>query len=163
METFHSFVLKIVVFHPPTGWQFLPIFMLTFIFIIFQAPLTTFDCRKFFSRKRITISPYEFCVWDETGDDCAGDLATALFTIHNGRLFVVGLRSYAETDEEVRLYTFFVMLCQISGLLLIFCRTLLIQLNIREFTLKLVATWNGFQLCSMRMLEKQRRRIELEF
>ena len=40
-------------------------------------------------------------MWDETGDDCAGDLATALFTIHNGRLFVVGLRSYAETDEEV--------------------------------------------------------------
>ncbi|XP_070492445.1 melanization protease 1-like [Chironomus tepperi] len=66
----------------------------------FAAPLTTFDCRKFFARKRITISPYEFCVWDETGDDCAGDLATALFTIHNGRLFVVGLRSYAETDEE---------------------------------------------------------------
>jgi len=46
-------------------------------------------------------------VWDETGDDCAGDLATALFTIHNGRLFVVGLRSYAETDEEVSLCSYF--------------------------------------------------------
>ncbi|KAG5675206.1 hypothetical protein PVAND_005130 [Polypedilum vanderplanki] len=66
----------------------------------FAAPLSTFDCRKFFSRKRIAISQYEFCVWDETGDDCAGDLATALFTIHNGRLFLVGLRSYAETDDE---------------------------------------------------------------
>lgn len=83
--------------HPPTNTHFHAHFHIHH----FQAPLTTFDCRKFFSRKRITISPYEFCVWDETGDDCAGDLATALFTIHNGRLFVVGLRSYAETDEEV--------------------------------------------------------------
>lgn len=41
-------------------------------------------------------------MWDETGDDCAGDIATALFTIHNGRLFLVGLKSYAETDDEVR-------------------------------------------------------------
>lgn len=70
-------------------------------FLIIQAPLTTYDCRKFFSRKRITISPHDFCVWDETGDDCAGDIATALFTIHNGRYILVGLKSYAETDDEV--------------------------------------------------------------
>lgn len=40
-------------------------------------------------------------MWDETGDDCAGDIATALFTIHNGRFFLVGLKSYAETNDEV--------------------------------------------------------------
>lgn len=74
-----------------------------------QAPLSTFDCRKFFSRKHITISQYEFCVWDETGDDCAGDIATALFSIHNGRLYLVGLRSYAETDDEVRTFCYFTM------------------------------------------------------
>lgn len=38
-------------------------------------------------------------MWDEAGDDCAGDLATALFTIHNGRFFLVGLKSYAETND----------------------------------------------------------------
>lgn len=43
-------------------------------------------------------------MWDETGDDCAGDIATALFTVHNGRYILVGLKSYAETDDEVSFY-----------------------------------------------------------
>ncbi|CRL00374.1 CLUMA_CG013642, isoform A [Clunio marinus] len=66
----------------------------------FAAPLSSFDCRQFFSRKHIAISKQEFCVWDETGDDCAGDIGNALFTTHNGRLFLVGLRSYAETNDD---------------------------------------------------------------
>lgn len=67
--------------------------------MLLQAPLSSFDCRQFFSRKRMTISNQEFCVWDESGDDCTGDIGNPLFTIHNGRLFVVGLRSYVESDE----------------------------------------------------------------
>ena len=52
----------------------------------------------------------------------------------------------------------FILLCLVKYPVffsnLFFCRTLLIQLNIRAFILKLEATWNGFQLWSMRMLEK---------
>lgn len=47
----------------------------------------------------MAISTQEFCVWDESGDDCTGDIGNPLFTIHNGRLFVVGLRSYVESDD----------------------------------------------------------------
>jgi hypothetical protein len=43
-------------------------------------------------------------VWDTTGDDCAGDISSALFAIHNGRLFIAGLRSYAETNNDVCIY-----------------------------------------------------------
>lgn len=50
----------------------------------------------------MTITHQEFCVWDESGDDCTGDIGTPLFTTHNGRLFVIGLRSYAETDDVKR-------------------------------------------------------------
>lgn len=49
----------------------------------------------------MAISQQEFCVWDESGDDCTGDIGNPLFTTHNGRLFVVGLRSYAETDDVI--------------------------------------------------------------
>jgi len=66
----------------------------------FAAPLSSFDCKQLFSRKHMTITHQEFCVWDESGDDCTGDIGTPLFTTHNGRLFVIGLRSYAETDDE---------------------------------------------------------------
>lgn len=70
--------------------------------LFFQAPLSSFDCRQFFSRKRMAISQQEFCVWDESGDDCTSDIGNPLFTVHNGRLFVVGLRSYAETDDVIK-------------------------------------------------------------
>lgn len=55
----------------------------------------------------MTVSNQEFCAWDEAGDDCAGDIGSPLFTIHNGRFFVVGLRSYVETDEVSNLIEFF--------------------------------------------------------
>lgn len=41
----------------------------------------------------------ELCVWDEIGDDCAGDIGNPLFSLHNDRFHVVGLRSYVETNE----------------------------------------------------------------
>lgn len=66
---------------------------------VVQAPLSSFDCRQFFSRKRMSVSNQEFCVWDESGDDCTGDIGNPLFTLHNGRFFVVGLRSYVESDD----------------------------------------------------------------
>jgi hypothetical protein len=47
----------------------------------------------------MTVSNQEFCAWDVSGDDCTGDIGNPLFYIHNGRFFVVGLRSYVETDE----------------------------------------------------------------
>jgi hypothetical protein len=50
----------------------------------------------------MTISQQDFCVWDEVNDDCTGGgIGNPLFTTHNGRLFVIGLRSYAESDDDV--------------------------------------------------------------
>ena len=46
------------------------------------------------------LSAQQFCVWDETGDDCVGDVATPVFTTSNGRFIVVGLNSYMDSDEE---------------------------------------------------------------
>lgn len=37
-------------------------------------PLSTQDCEIMFKRKRATLTPEEFCAWDETGDSCTGDL-----------------------------------------------------------------------------------------
>lgn len=63
------------------------------------------------------ISQQEFCVWDESGDDCTGDIGNPLFTTHNGRFFVIGLRSYAESDDvnETILSNFGVILMNFSG------------------------------------------------
>ena len=75
------------------------LYFMSFSHVSLQAPLTSFDCRQFFSRKRMAVSNQMFCVWDETGDDCTGDIGNPLFTIHNGRFFVIGLRSYVESDD----------------------------------------------------------------
>jgi coagulation factor X len=64
-----------------------------------QAPLSSFDCKQFFARKHMTVTRQQFCAWDESGDDCTGDIGGPMFTVHNGRLFVVGLRSYLESDD----------------------------------------------------------------
>lgn len=47
----------------------------------------------------MTVTRQQFCAWDESGDDCTGDIGGPMFTVHNGRLFVVGLRSYLESDD----------------------------------------------------------------
>lgn len=46
------------------------------------------------------LTPEQFCVWDESGDDCVGDIATPVFTINNGRFIVVGLNSYIDSEED---------------------------------------------------------------
>lgn len=74
-------------------------------YVLLQVPLSSFDCRQFFLRKRMAVSNQEFCVWDESGDECTGDIGNPLFTMHNGRLFVVGLRSYVESDDVRNLIT----------------------------------------------------------
>lgn len=41
---------------------------------ITTSPLSPQDCEIMFRRKRAKITADEFCVWDETGDSCTGDL-----------------------------------------------------------------------------------------
>lgn len=57
--------------------------------------LTPRDCHIFFRKNGATITNDEFCAWDESGDTCTGDLGAPLIGKHNGRFYVIGLKSYA--------------------------------------------------------------------
>ncbi|KAJ6632687.1 Plasma kallikrein [Pseudolycoriella hygida] len=63
-------------------------------------PLTPQDCEIMFRRKNATITPEEFCAWDENGDSCTGDLGGPLTTIDNGRYSVIGLNSHINTKVK---------------------------------------------------------------
>lgn len=57
--------------------------------------LTQKDCQILFRRHQAELGPKEFCAWDETGDNCTGDLGGPLMVKLQGRYHVVGLNSYA--------------------------------------------------------------------
>ncbi|XP_055616794.1 CLIP domain-containing serine protease B4-like [Toxorhynchites rutilus septentrionalis] len=59
------------------------------------------DCQILFRRHQAELGPKEFCVWDETGDDCTGDLGGPLVTTLGGRFHVVGLNSYALAKSKI--------------------------------------------------------------
>ncbi|XP_065077044.1 CLIP domain-containing serine protease B4-like [Ochlerotatus camptorhynchus] len=53
------------------------------------------DCQILFRRHKAELGLKEFCVWDETGDNCTGDLGGPLMVKLDGRYHVIGLNSYA--------------------------------------------------------------------
>lgn len=53
------------------------------------------DCQILFRRHQAELGPKEFCAWDETGDNCTGDLGGPLMAKLSGRYHVIGLNSYA--------------------------------------------------------------------
>lgn len=64
-------------------------------------PLAPRDCNIYFRRKGATVSEDEFCAWDESGDTCTGDLGGPLISKLSGRFYVVGLNSYALSNQEL--------------------------------------------------------------
>lgn len=64
-------------------------------------PLAPRDCHIMFRRKGATLTNEEFCAWDEIGDSCTGDLGSPIVGKHNGRLYVVGLKSYALSSNTI--------------------------------------------------------------
>ncbi|KXJ80704.1 hypothetical protein RP20_CCG023576 [Aedes albopictus] len=59
------------------------------------------DCQILFRRHQAELGLKEFCVWDETGDNCTGDLGGPLMAKLNGRYHVVGLNSYALAKSKI--------------------------------------------------------------
>ncbi|XP_001651440.2 serine protease easter [Aedes aegypti] len=59
------------------------------------------DCQILFRRHQAELGAKEFCVWDETGDNCTGDLGGPLMAKINGRHHVVGLNSYALSKSKI--------------------------------------------------------------
>ncbi|XP_062540894.1 CLIP domain-containing serine protease B4-like [Armigeres subalbatus] len=59
------------------------------------------DCQILFRRHQAELGSKEFCVWDETGDNCTGDLGGPLMSKLNGRYHVVGLNSYAMSKSKI--------------------------------------------------------------
>lgn len=58
------------------------------------------DCIIMYNKKGAKISNQEFCAWDQNGDDCAGDIGGPLMAKYSGKYLLVGLTSYAITDQE---------------------------------------------------------------
>ncbi|XP_001862429.2 LOW QUALITY PROTEIN: spaetzle-processing enzyme [Culex quinquefasciatus] len=63
--------------------------------------LTQKDCQILFRRHQAELGPKEFCAWDETGDNCTGDLGGPLMVKLQGRYHVVGLNSYALAKSKI--------------------------------------------------------------
>ncbi|XP_055586384.1 CLIP domain-containing serine protease B4-like [Uranotaenia lowii] len=63
--------------------------------------LTQKDCQILFRRHNADVGLKEFCAWDETGDNCTGDLGGPLMVKLNGRYHVVGLNSYALAKAKI--------------------------------------------------------------
>ncbi|XP_058811507.1 CLIP domain-containing serine protease B4-like [Topomyia yanbarensis] len=63
--------------------------------------LTQKDCQILFRRHQAEMGPKEFCAWDETGDNCTGDLGGPLMVKLSGRYHVVGLNSYALAKSKI--------------------------------------------------------------
>ncbi|XP_055525708.1 CLIP domain-containing serine protease B4-like [Wyeomyia smithii] len=59
------------------------------------------DCHILFQRHKAELGTKEFCAWDETGDNCTGDLGGPLMTKLSGRYHVVGLNSYALAKSKI--------------------------------------------------------------
>uniref|UniRef100_A0A336N033 CSON009640 protein n=2 Tax=Culicoides sonorensis TaxID=179676 RepID=A0A336N033_CULSO len=64
-------------------------------------PVAPHDCTIMFQRQHATVTPSEFCAWDENGDTCTGDLGGPVIGKHNGRFYVTGLKSYALTSMNL--------------------------------------------------------------
>ncbi|XP_053681770.1 melanization protease 1-like [Sabethes cyaneus] len=59
------------------------------------------DCQILFQRHKAELGTKEFCAWDETGDNCTGDLGGPLMVKLGGRYHVVGLNSYALAKSKI--------------------------------------------------------------
>lgn len=63
--------------------------------------LTLPDCQILFRRHKADVGSKEFCAWDETGDNCTGDLGGPLMVRLDGRYHLVGLNSYALSKAKI--------------------------------------------------------------
>ncbi|XP_058467498.1 CLIP domain-containing serine protease B4-like [Malaya genurostris] len=59
------------------------------------------DCQILFRRHQAELGQKQFCAWDETGDNCTGDLGGPLMVKLGGRYHVVGLNSYALAKSKI--------------------------------------------------------------
>lgn len=65
-------------------------------------PLSPQDCTTLFHRQRASFTTEEFCAWDETGDNCTGDLGGPLMALRDGKYLLIGLNSYVNSDHSIR-------------------------------------------------------------